>query len=441
MLFRRMSAAGDEGIWSSSEALYIRSRQCLGQEVGKPCLESVQARFAACLYLLQTQRPNEAWYEFGTTVQMTFVLGLHHGKGWAMQHAKLDKAAQECQKRTFWAIATLDVYLAIILGRPALINDADCSQDFPEAVDDEELLGFEAEPQTSSKRDRIIEASILHAQIARTVRKAAKEQAAVSRHIDNRRIEAATKSNKEISAWEASLPVILSGAVNTSSLVPVYRRQVTVLGLARAHALMLVNRPMLLMEPTNSTLSVQPHVRACLSAASATFDLLLSPASTESKTSLNALWFTSYVAFNAVAVVYIWLIQRARGRLVEVQPPAREEDLRLRAEEMQSYFDRQDTDAPSLRYNAVLRELRQEVQRQARRPPTRRPSVEPDLSEQGQPQLPGVPGLDQATPWLTDDLIDWDSWASDIPLDPDLWSQLETFPFGDYLGTESHGWN
>lgn len=222
---------------TGSESLYQAARHELNQETGRPRLESVQSRFAACLYLLHTSRPNEAWYLFGTTIQIALILGLHQKRSAENVQVGGDVIIQECRKRTFWAISTLDTYLSIILGRPVLIHDGDCDQQLPAKLDDEELSKPDVISRSSSSRDRIIAASILHARIAHIVRRAAQEQGRVARKQDDRKIEAATKAGNEVAAWHASLPVILSGAVHPTSLVPVYRRQVAVLGLAHKHAM------------------------------------------------------------------------------------------------------------------------------------------------------------------------------------------------------------
>ncbi|KAI6808034.1 hypothetical protein KC332_g13156 [Hortaea werneckii] len=405
---------------TGSEAHYQAARHELNQETGRPRLESVQSRFAACLYLLHTSRPNEAWYLFGTTIQIALILGLHQRRSVENVQPGGDIIIQECRKRTFWAMSTLDTYLSIILGRPVLIHDADCDQQLPAELDDEELSKPDIISRSSSSRDRIIAASILHARIAHIVRRAAQEQGKVARKQDDRKTEAATKAGNEVAAWHASLPVILSGAVHPTSLVPVYRRQVAVLGLAHKHAIMLINRPMLLMESVRSMLSVKSHVESCLSAADGALDVLMAHTPSEGYAPLASLWFTSYVAFNAVSIIYVWAIQRARGRLQSMQVHVSDDSLLDKAQSMQSHLS-SSSYAPGLRYNAVLRELREELQRlQDRKPPS-------------QPNA--------ATPLQSSNVLEQDFnmgfQGLELPLDPDFWLQMDSFPFADLDLAES----
>lgn len=425
LLFRGTNSADDSRSRDDSEDLYRTARRALAQESGKPRLESVQSRFAACLYLLHTSRPNEAWYLFGTTVQIAFAQGLHQGRTWTSGQAIPDLVVRECRKRTFWAMSTLDVYLSVILGRPTLIHDADCDHLFPASLDDDELLYSPSFDTTAEKKDRVILASVLHAKIAHVVRSAARDQAAVARKPDDRKIEAATRSNDAVTSWYDSLPVILSGAVHPSSLVPVYRRQITVLGLAHAHALMLINRPMLLLESTRPLLFARSHIETCLTAANTALDLLLALESTERNDSLAAFWFSSFVAFNAVSIVYVWAIQRARGRLADMQAPSAGRALLDKAEIMQSRFGCSRS-APSLRYHAVLRELQEELRRQPLRPETRLP---PDQASNAMVEQ----SMGNSAEAQAHDMDDWGFPSADDPLDPDLWLQLDSFPFGECL--------
>jgi hypothetical protein len=263
LLFNSTNAESRE---VDAEDYFGAAKTALSAETGRAKLESVQARLAMCLYLLHTGRPNEAWYTFGSTVQLSFALGMHRaGEDLALE----DPTIKECRKRTFWAIATLDSYISIMLGRPSLINDRDVNQRYPRAIDDDEL---EAGSKADLVRDRVISASILHARLAQIAKKAAQEQSNPQQSDDTRASIAAT-TNEKLSAWQQSMPVLLSGAVHPSSLIPIFRRQTMVLRLAHAHALMLVNRPLLLADSVQLP-ELKSNVVACIGAAKVTLDML-----------------------------------------------------------------------------------------------------------------------------------------------------------------------
>lgn len=52
------------------DGFYTMACQIIENEVGSPSLLSVQVRFLVVLYLLTSSRMNEAWFKFGTMVQL-----------------------------------------------------------------------------------------------------------------------------------------------------------------------------------------------------------------------------------------------------------------------------------------------------------------------------------------------------------------------------------
>ncbi|KAK3670309.1 hypothetical protein LTR78_009763 [Recurvomyces mirabilis] len=397
-----------------AEGYLAAAKHELSCERGRPKLESVQARLAMCLYLLHASRPTTAWYDFGTTVQLAFVLGLHRD---AKDINVADVVTQECRKRTFWALTTLDTYMSVLLGRPNLINDRDISQDFPRSIDDEHLL----EAQVSlTVGDCVIQASICHAKLARITKTAAQNQMRMESS-ENGRLHAAIEVTGQLRAWRAELPAILSGVVQPSSLIPIFRRQTVVLQLAYSHARMLVTRPLLLLDSRDSP-SVRVQISSCLEAAVATLDALSSWA--DDGTSFAAFWLTQYVAFNAVSIIYVYIIQARcdAGKLEDTDTNV--EDLLRKASKVQKYFEEVAAlNAPSLRYYAVLQELQR--------------AVESALQETSQSDEQMPPGT------LDNDVFMPNSRPSNLAdgLDLDFWLQLDSFPFCKYTIPSYMPWN
>ncbi|KAK3623873.1 hypothetical protein LTR56_021329 [Elasticomyces elasticus] len=408
-----------------AEPYYIAAVQALSRETGRARLESIQSRLAISIYLLHTGRPNEAWHNLGMTVQLTLGLGLHRSRAGQASESVL---VQELVKRTFWAVATLDTYMSIMLGRPALLHDADIGQRYPQALDDEQICEG---PQIDMVGDRVITGSILHAKLARIAKRAAQAQSSICAQTDQQRLEAASKVTKELEAWQQSLPVILSGAVHPSSLIPIFRRQTMVLALAHAHAIMLVTRPLLLVE----SLAAQIHVVDCVNAANSTLQMLTGPKS--EGTIFATFWFTQYVAFNAVSIAYIWLIQRKRGRWAGLHVMFSDERLLEEAEVVQRHFEEAlEMNAPSLRYHVVLEELRQELKRSSTRGQTRtRMDGVQQASNIEPPCPPGsvvvkVDATALGCPLSTESDLSFEDFEHDFAFEPDLWLQLDAFPFG-----------
>ncbi|KXT06171.1 hypothetical protein AC578_1419 [Pseudocercospora eumusae] len=396
-------AGPDETSRKDSERFFNAAQARMTNESGKPRLESIQARLAKCLFLLHTSRPNRAWYEFGTTIQLIMALGLHRASN--IPSTQQDHITRECRKRCLWAASTLDTYLSVILGRPALIHLEDIDQRMPDPVEDEDLTA-QGIIQDHAPRDSVIKASILHAEITRIVKKAVHEQYSVERKRSQQKLETAAKLNAETAEWHASLPVVLSGAIHPSSLIPIFRRQITVLQLAHCHAQMMINRPsLLLLDSSSHTALKESQINTCLSAAKSTLHSTL--AAGFSKHTFQSFWYTQFVSFTALTVIYVWLIQRKHGAAAtSLMTTPHEDELRCLAETVQKHLmEASQGNAPSLRYSIVLEELQQEVQRPPRRP---RPPPQPETEKLMEPS------------------------SEFIELDPDLFLSLDCFPFADF---------
>ncbi|KAK7610248.1 fungal-specific transcription factor domain-containing protein [Phyllosticta paracitricarpa] len=347
-----------------SEADFREAQVLLAHETGPATLESVQARFIQCHYLLSTGRSNQAWYTFGTTVQLSMALGLHR-KRYSAEKASL--VVRETKRRLFWAIYTLDRYLAIVSDRPTMLQDDDISQEFPLAINDDDLTDTHA--VQPSRDDCLEDGPISHCQLARMVGRIAKEQHSMHTKTDSERRANSMQHHKALDEWRARLPPLLSGCIKPSSLILIFRRQCTVLKLAHAHAVMLVNRPFLLSSRTDHV--VQGFADDCLAAARTVLELVL--AFFAEGQPVSSFWFTQHIVFNALAVIYVHLLH-ARHRHHHTlhkqlsPPPPHAPDtatstslLSLADATTQHLATITEPHAPSSRYALILDELRQDL--------------------------------------------------------------------------------
>ncbi|KAF2144797.1 uncharacterized protein K452DRAFT_245934 [Aplosporella prunicola CBS 121167] len=373
-------AKPDAAIRTEGESYQRAAREHLSREAGAPTLESAQARFALCHFLLSTSRPNEAWFTFGTTAQLALALGLHRrqreraapSNGARSAETGDVLVARECRRRLFWSMYTLDTYLSVMFGRPRLLRDEDITQPLPQALNDEDIApeagSAAAAPRPASPAsdaDCVMHAAIFHARLARILSRAIALQQRQRRHRrrsgKQRALSAAAGLHAELDAWKARLPPFLSGAIRPSSLIPVFRRQATVLQIAYAHAVMFVGRGFLV--------GGDHLASATLKAASSALNLVRTFVA--EKQPFPAFWFSQHIAFNALAVLWVWVLERRerselrhRGELSQ-----RGELNSLRGQALLALADTVhghlaavgEHSAPCLRYGIVLRELRDEV--------------------------------------------------------------------------------
>jgi hypothetical protein len=356
-----------------SETYYQMADRLLSQEQGSPSLESVQARFLTVLYLLGTSRMNQAWFNFGPTVQLLMALGLHRRNAYTrtLNSSSPGEVALECSKRVLWCSFTLDEYLSLILGRPRLLREEDIDQDFPALVNDEQL-----DPHTSRshlQRNCLMDAPVCHAKLSKILSKASQDLYTIQPLEKEQEIILIENLVRKIKQWQSDLPPLLGDWVCPSSLISIFQRQLTVIRLARFHALMFVTRPLLLrdysQEKEASGDSAQVYLRSCISNARDTLELVLELV--KDRLLYPAFWYTQYIAFNALSIVYIFLMHTKRGRIPQAWLCANadlesqeidQNSLYKLAEETQYHLG-QATERNSLawRYNIVLEALRSEA--------------------------------------------------------------------------------
>lgn len=137
------SATGTALSLERSDQFFCTAMDMTDSEVGFPALESAQARLIQVLYLLQTSRMNKAWYTFGCAVQIISSLGLYRRRGRLLNSYSAgcpDYISLQCGRRVFWVAYIIDKYLSVVFGRPRLFHDDEIDQEFPDSVNDEDMM-------------------------------------------------------------------------------------------------------------------------------------------------------------------------------------------------------------------------------------------------------------------------------------------------------------
>ncbi|KAL1612011.1 hypothetical protein SLS60_000234 [Paraconiothyrium brasiliense] len=430
-----------------ADELFCESVRLVDGETGYPQLESAQARLIQVLYRLSSSRMNQAWYDFGHTVLIISALGLHRRKNRRKKNQPQDYVEEQCRKRTFWVAYTLDKYLGVVFGRPRHYHDEDIDQDLPDSINDEDMTSVG--PSEIGTDDCHINALIHHAMLARIAERISREVYSIKQIPEHERITSAHILGSELRKWKAQLPPIL-GVVNPSSLIPSFRRQAIALKISYCHAVILVHRPFLLKNIYRHSQEIrelaEQGIDECIVAAKTVLEIVDRMAR-EGKL-FHAFWWTHYVSFCALVVVYVWAIQRKNN----------DEDA---AQSYPGIFDRAErclnhlaqataTNSPSRRYSIILRELRTEAKKKfGRYLPTNissHESVEQGLHESVATPMcqptNAIPGhgdhlfespIEPTTSQLPGFLDDWQMTD---------WLDLDSSAFGPFpaLGTESPDW-
>ncbi|KAF9630708.1 fungal specific transcription factor domain-containing protein [Lasiodiplodia theobromae] len=328
---------------------------------------------------------NQAWYVFGNAVQIISALGLHRKAGRKRNGAPTknpssDYIKDQCRKRTFWVAYIIDKYLSVVLGRPRHYHDDDIDQDFPDLVNDADMT-----PQGRSSSEPLedchVEALILHAKLARIIGQTSREVYSIApSKTKDARVASAHRLMRELHSWRASLPPHLS-TVRPATLMPSFRKQTAALKLAYSHAIMHASRPFLLGHTSGGDGSsdddekgdgqrgeatgIREAVEECLAAARVALQTV--DAMAGDGTLFHAFWWTYYVTFCALAVVYVWEIQQSAGEDAAATAVGATDDGSLRklfdlAERCHAHLERATAaDSPNRRYSIILEELRLEA--------------------------------------------------------------------------------
>ncbi|KAB8072473.1 fungal-specific transcription factor domain-containing protein [Aspergillus leporis] len=429
----RMTDADESG-WQTSELYFTKADQILSQETGAPRLESAQARLLMVLHLLSSSRAHRAWFTLGTTIQLIMALGLHSRRR-TRDAVNVSLIQQECQCRVVWCSYTLEKYLSFMLGTPPLWHDEDLDEKLPARVNDQDVSPNRILPPS---RDCVMDAAIFHALLARILSQAAKAPYVLAGITDREEINMIRSLCESVAEWH---------------LIPLFQRQLTVLQLARYHALMFITRPPLLRNYgqiwTDQEDSYTQHLRVCLTEAKDTLFL--------------AFWYSQYIAFNALSINYILLIQVQRSRILPLSQTYPGTECGLNSEygfDESTLYELAETaqyhlahatarNSPSWKYRTIMEGLRRELERlgvPSRYIPNMCP-VRDDQLEVDDRKLEGVSTSNRAElppanlepryhgplPADAQTLSLFDNFTLDNDLILDLWPQLDSLPISAYI--------
>ncbi|KAI9046152.1 Zn(II)2Cys6 transcription factor [Aspergillus affinis] len=372
-LYEEKRPGNEVDTWNGSERWYSASKYMISMEFGPPRLETVQARLGQCLFLLASSRANECWYAFGTALQLVTALGLHRKCPAKLLKNGNNYLERELRKRIFWSAYTLDKYLSVMFGRPRLLHDEDNDQEFPDEMNDDDMAQDDPERRTGAP-DCMMIASVLHFKLGRIVGEISRQIYTISPQSRDQSLETAASLTSELVKWKETAPPLFN-SVRATSLIPPLCRQSQVLQLAYSHAIIHATRSFLLNDFTDLSRrppiphpTVTGHVRKCIEAAEDIIKLVDSLAKQD--VLIQSFWFTHYVCFCAIIVVYIYTIQQCQLSSLESPDHHVEDHKRLRslfnlAEVCQQHLaEATRKNCPSRRYSIILEELRLEVHRQ-----------------------------------------------------------------------------
>ncbi|KAJ9139384.1 Zn 2cys6 transcription factor [Pleurostoma richardsiae] len=276
----------------------------------------------------------------------------------------------ECRRRVFWCAYSLDNYLSAALGRPRTFHDADIDAELPSVIDDSDLhAALSAPPHPIRRGQTIMLAPVAHVRLSRIVSVILRDLYPIRPLSNSARSTLTARCSKDLRNWRNGMARFLdSDGINPALLLPIYQRQRNVLNLAYWHAIILAHRPFLLsnfarLQQNGSRDQASSHrahgetsVKECLRAAMCIAEVVDDLIQTQQM--FRAFWFTSYFAFCAVVVLYVYAIQQSSSTSLKYQTYL---DAATKCQNQRSGFAEKESLAH--RYCLVLEELRLEAMR------------------------------------------------------------------------------
>jgi hypothetical protein len=383
LLYREGASIGESAADGRSVSYFEQARDLLETEPGPAQLASVEARLAACLYLLSTSRVHTCRFLFAFTHTLVITLGLHRR---TLPHHENRPIMSERKRRAFWSFYIIDGYLSVLLGQPRHIRDEDLDQPYPANVDDKVL--HTAAELTNVPHHGNLEALVNHAKLARILARTNDLLYPIDRLSKDEIIARAEAMTGSLHNLEQQLPPFLRSRPDASLGTQTWERQNSVLGLAIAHARIIATRRTILLDSSSESPDEEMAsrhaacVQVCLRAICAMIDHVY-PMMQHGKLR-RGFWLTQYVTMCAVSTLFVYKLQRNRGRMTY----PRDADLDLyfsRANEVQEYMASiVAAGSTAKRHHALFARLKQQAREPTR---SRRGPQEEPLGQQTLQQL------------------------------------------------------
>ncbi|KAK9321591.1 fungal-specific transcription factor domain-containing protein [Lipomyces orientalis] len=274
-------------------------------------LTTLQAQFIMCQYLLTTSRVKASWDLLASVKNIANNLDLNRrNSGYKESSTKCNDVLYiELRKRAFWAIYTLESYMCTMLGKTLTFSDEDITVGLPALTDD--CRAFRTSPADGEDEEEtepnLMYTPIAHAKLSKIIRRVLRRL--YSDVVPENQEDVIDELGNDVLKWVEELPPFLRLRSSGGLKLP-YSRQLDVVRLAHAHALILIYRPSLNVGGQGSykskvsiSLRKQSHQEKCLDAA-------LSVARMRGFRDLSgSYWYISYIYFSAATVMFVFLAQ------------------------------------------------------------------------------------------------------------------------------------
>ncbi|OAQ58193.2 fungal specific transcription factor domain-containing protein [Pochonia chlamydosporia 170] len=325
-----------------ADKLLVISQRLLLADRRALTLEKAQARLVQTMYLLRTSQLDSAWSVFRDTLQAIDALQLHYN---------LDPTAVDCDEfpmrsaiiRTIFTGCILDTYISSFFGLPRYFSN--------------DYIRMMTEDLTLSFGDQDVCGTQLLVLISQIFASTPAESRHDGQSSESQGVATATSLMQSVYEWDMDASTYVE-SIQSSTETPGYGRHTVMLTLARAHAVMHINRNFLLKGPTWAH---KTQVDDCIAAAKAALQTVHSLIQEDLISHLS--WWTHYITFAALTVIYVRVLHERRlGQAFTTHKLGREMET---ASECYEYLAKATSGNPPRRqYAMVLNDFHHAVFRQ-----------------------------------------------------------------------------
>ncbi|KAF8640070.1 hypothetical protein AX17_001311 [Amanita inopinata Kibby_2008] len=188
---------------------------------------SIQVAHVQCFILMSSFLCSinclpQAWLLVGQALRTGQDLGLHRSP----RRLLVSPIEKETRRKIWWGVYTLDRMLALALGRPLGINDADCDVEMPIDVDDEHLSQYFMGATMNQRRPPLMAGSIALIKLYEIAGRVLRQVYALDNYKDNLEIEKKAELQRvvealdtELTKWCDELPAVFKSASETEEQV------------------------------------------------------------------------------------------------------------------------------------------------------------------------------------------------------------------------------
>ncbi|OBZ76527.1 Transcriptional activator protein acu-15 [Grifola frondosa] len=194
-------------------------------------VEHVQCFLLMSSFLCSVNCLPQAWLLVGQAVRSAQDIGLHRSP----RRLLISPIEKETRRKIWWGVYTLDRMLALALGRPLAIEDADCDVELPVEIDDENLPEYFSGAAISRDSPSLMRGYVELISLYKIAGQVLRQVYALDKCKDNLELEKRTELQRAVDSLDKSLTKWCDDLPSIFKSNPITEKQVTMAAVLCSH--------------------------------------------------------------------------------------------------------------------------------------------------------------------------------------------------------------